>query len=117
MDTVLITGGSKGLGRASVKKWLLEGWTVATCAREETELAQLDVEMNSPNLITQALDVSDPVAVHGFVERLLGRWKHIDVLINNASILGPREKIENYPDDIWQQVVEINLNGAFYFTK
>jgi NAD(P)-dependent dehydrogenase (short-subunit alcohol dehydrogenase family) len=114
---VIITGGTKGLGRASVAKWLAEGWRVSTCARDEAELAKLEFELASENLLTQVLDVSDPIAVHGFIERILGRWSQIDVLINNASILGPREKIEEYGEEIWREVIEINLNGAFYLSK
>ncbi|MFI5201728.1 MAG: SDR family oxidoreductase [Candidatus Kapaibacterium sp.] len=117
MEVVIITGGTKGLGRASVKKWLGEGWRVATCARDEADLALLEEELNNPNLFTQALDVSDSNAVHGFVERVLGKWERIDVLVNNASILGPRETIEEYSEEVWHEVIEINLNGAFYFAK
>ncbi len=116
-EVVIITGGTKGLGRAAVKKWLGEGWRVATCARDEADLARTEEELNNPNLFTQALDISDTNAVHGFVERVLGRWSAIDVLINNAGILGPRETIEEYSEDVWRKVIEINLNGAFYFVK
>jgi NAD(P)-dependent dehydrogenase (short-subunit alcohol dehydrogenase family) len=117
MGVVIITGGTKGLGRASVKKWLGEGWHVATCARDEADLALLESEMSNPNLLTQALDVRESVAVRGFVERVLDKWNGIDVLINNASILGPRETIEEYSEEVWREVIEINLNGAFYFAK
>src|SRR5581483_1297243 len=55
--------------------------------------------------------------VRGFVERVLGKWNAIDVLINNASILGPRETIQNYSEETWRQVIEINLNGSVYFAK
>src|SRR5436190_15059526 len=99
LQTVIITGGTKGLGRASVKKWLSEGWAVATCARDEAELALLESEMASSELLTQALDVADPIAVNGFIQRILGRWEHVDVLINNASVLGPRVEISEYPED------------------
>src|ERR1035437_3948856 len=113
MDVVIITGGTKGLGRASVKKWLGEGWRIATCARDESDLALLEEELDNPNLLTQVLDVRDAVAVRGFVERVLDKWNRIDVLINNASILGPRETIEEYSEEVWREVIEINLNGAF----
>jgi NAD(P)-dependent dehydrogenase (short-subunit alcohol dehydrogenase family) len=114
---VIITGGTKGLGRASVKKWLSEGWNVATCARDEADLANLESEFDTPALLTQALNVSDSTAVHGFIQRVLGHWSQIDVLINNAGILGPRETIEDYPEDVWKNVVEANLNGPFFFVK
>ena len=116
-EVVIITGGTKGLGRASVKKWLSEGWNVATCARDEADLANLESEFDTPALLTQAFDVSDCTAVHGFTQRVLDRWSRIDVLINNAGILGPRETIEEYPENIWGTVIETNLNGPFFFAK
>jgi NAD(P)-dependent dehydrogenase (short-subunit alcohol dehydrogenase family) len=116
-EVVVITGGTKGLGRASVIKWLSEGWNVATCARDEADLAQMEEEIKHPNLLTQALDVSDSSAVHGFVERVLGRFSRVDVLINNAGILGPRESVETYLEEVGRKVIEINLNGSFYFAK
>jgi len=116
-EVVIITGGTKGLGRASVKKWLAEGWRVATCARDEAELAKLDAEFASNDLLTQVVDVSDPREVHNFVERILGHWSRIDILINNASILGPCATIEDYSEDLWREVIDINLNGTFYFSK
>jgi NAD(P)-dependent dehydrogenase (short-subunit alcohol dehydrogenase family) len=116
-EVVIITGGTKGLGRASVKKWLAEGWRVATCARDEAELAKLETECATENLFTQVVDVANRVDVHSFVQRVLDRWSMIDVLINNASILGPRETIEEYSEETWQTVVNINLNGTFYFSK
>src|SRR5581483_12062252 len=90
---------------------------VATCAEDEADLARLEEEINNPNLLTQAFYVSDATAVRGFVERVLGKWNAIDVLINNASILGPRETIQNYSEETWRQVIEINLNGSVYFAK
>ncbi|SRR5579883_1435508 len=116
-DVVIITGGTKGLGRASVQKWLAEGWSVATCARDEVDIAKLEAEVNTPNLLSQVVDIADEVAVRGFVKRILERWKKVDVLINNASILGPRETIENYSEETWRKVMDVNVNGTFYFVK
>jgi NAD(P)-dependent dehydrogenase (short-subunit alcohol dehydrogenase family) len=116
-NTVIITGGTKGLGQASVKKWLSEGWSVATCARDEAELARLEAECASERLLTHTLDISDATAVCGFVERTIGRFGQIDVLINNASVLGPRIEIAEYPEQTWREVIDINLNGAFYLTQ
>src|SRR5690242_13303375 len=117
MDVVIITGGTHGLGRASVAKWLAEGWAVATCARDEAALALLESELASPNLLTQAVDVSNATEVHGFVERVLGKWECVDVLINNAGVLGPMTTIEEYSEESWREVMEINLNGTFYFAQ
>jgi NAD(P)-dependent dehydrogenase (short-subunit alcohol dehydrogenase family) len=116
-QTVIISGGTKGLGRASVKKWLSEGWAVATCARDESELAHLETECASELLLTHALDLSDPVAVRGFAERAIGHFGQVDVLINNASILGPRVEISDYDEATWRKVIEINLNGSFFLAK
>ena len=116
-NLALITGGTKGLGRAMVRKWLAEGWRVATCARNEAEIANLESEQASDDLMAEALDISDITHVRGFVARLIERWGVPDVLINNASILGVRQEIAEYPDETWRRVMEINVNGSFYMTQ
>lgn len=90
---------------------------MATCARDEAELAHLDAECANSRLLTQALDITDAVAVDGFVQRVIAKFGQIDVLINNASILGPRVEISKYPEEMWRDVIDVNLNGTFYLSR
>jgi NAD(P)-dependent dehydrogenase (short-subunit alcohol dehydrogenase family) len=116
-ETVLITGGTAGLGRALVKKWLAEGWNVATCARSQDAREILRDEYNSEQLFARAVDVSDRYQVTEFVQEITKKWGTIDVLINNASILGPRVEILDYPPDEWDEVMRVNLDGTINFCR
>jgi NAD(P)-dependent dehydrogenase (short-subunit alcohol dehydrogenase family) len=116
-ETAIITGGTAGLGLALVRKWLEEGWNVATCARGGDLLAQLRTQHDSNKLLTAELDVSDEAGVNDFAAEVISRWGAPQVLINNASILGPKTEIADYTAEEWKQVIDTNLNGVFYMTK
>lgn len=112
-ELAIITGGSKGLGKALVEKWLEEGWNVATCARTIAPMESLKHE----RLLIRAVDVSDFNAVNSFCHAAISRFGAPEVLINNASVLGPRSPIAEYPVDAWHEVVDINLTGTFNFLR
>ncbi|WP_448587464.1 SDR family NAD(P)-dependent oxidoreductase [Thermocrinis sp.] len=118
MPNLIITGGTRGIGRAVVELFLKEGWNVCTCARKEEALKGLKEELKNPkNLYVKVCDVGDKNSAKAFVEFCKEKLGNFDLLINNASILGERESIENYPEDVWEEVIRINLNGVFYITK
>ncbi len=115
---VVITGGSRGIGKATVIRFIKEGYKVCTCSRNEEALKSLWEELGKPeNLFIKACDVSERQSAKEFVKfcaKLMGTF---DVLINNASVLGLRESIENYSEDVWEEVIRVNINGVFYITK
>lgn len=113
----IISGGTKGLGLALVEKCLQEGWAVATCARSDVEIATLRARHPAEVLLAEKLDISRSDECDEFINKVHDRFGPTDVLINNASILGPRTKIESYNADEWQQTMEINVNGAFFMTR
>ncbi len=114
----IITGGSKGIGRAIVERLIKEGWLVCTCSRKEEDLRRLREELGNPqSLYTKACDVGDRVSVGEFVRFCVQNMEGIDLLVNNASILGERVSIEDYPEDVWEEVIRVNINGVFYMTK
>ncbi len=113
----IITGGSRGIGRAMVVKLLSDGHNVCTCSRREEDLMVLKEELKSPNLHTKACDVGNRKQAKEFMSFCVEKFGRIDVLINNASILGERKSIENYPEDVWEEVIRVNVNGTFYITK
>lgn len=110
MKRVLITGITEGLGMALHGRFLSEGWFVVGCSRSAVRSLP-DQEFIMP------LDVSDATAVQAFAAECQERFESIDVIINNASILGPRLPISEYPVDQWQKVIDINLNGSFYIAQ
>ncbi len=116
-ETAIITGGTKGLGLELVRKFLREGWNVATCARNAEHIPQLEAEFSDTPVFARAIDIREEAAVQSFVGEAYTRFGEIKALINNASILGPITSIDNYPAHEWCDVIETNLNGTFLMTK
>jgi len=116
---VVITGGSKGLGRALVLRFAAEGAWVATCARSEDELRRLMLELSSRDVHAVVLqcDISDPEQVSQFAWKVLDDFGTIDVLVNNASIIGPRIDLVEFTKPTWDRVIDVNLHGLFHVTK
>jgi len=113
----VITGGSRGIGKALVKRFLEEGYQVCTCSRDKERLKALVEELKSENLFTFTCDVSDKTSAREFVEFCAKNLGEFDLLINNASILGERKSIQDYPENLWEEVIKVNINGVFYITK
>jgi NAD(P)-dependent dehydrogenase (short-subunit alcohol dehydrogenase family) len=113
-DTVIITGGSKGLGRAMVEYWLNDGWNVATCARDIAPLVSLQQE-HPVRLLASEVDIASIEAVKAFCASAIDRFKQIQILINNASILGPRVTLEDYFPEEFEEVLRVNTLGSFNF--
>ncbi len=117
----IITGGSKGLGKALALRFANEGAFVAICSRHQAELDQVKREIvaASPDIqvIARACNIADPDQVESFVETVLHEFGTVDVLINNAGILGARVPVAEYPSEEWEWVVQTNVNGNFYVSR
>ena len=116
---VLITGASQGLGRALALAYAKEGASVALNARSEASIRPVAkaAEGAGAEVLAIAADVSKSTDVERFVNEAAERFGGIDVLVNNASILGPRVAIEEYPEDEWHRVIDANLTGPFLVSK
>jgi NAD(P)-dependent dehydrogenase (short-subunit alcohol dehydrogenase family) len=116
---VLVTGGGRGIGRASAEQFAAEGWKVALCARTEGEVlgAAKAIEERGGTVRPFRLDISSRREVQRMVSQLTSEWGKIDVLINNAGVLGPSEPIATYPPEAWEEVIRININGTFLVTQ
>jgi Dehydrogenases with different specificities (related to short-chain alcohol dehydrogenases) len=107
MLNLVITGGTKGIGRAVVELFLKEGWNVCTCGRTEEGLKRLKEELKErKNLYVKVCDVGDRNSAKAFVEFCREKLGDFDLLINNASILGERLPIEKYPEEVWEEVIK-----------
>jgi 3-oxoacyl-[acyl-carrier protein] reductase len=98
---VVVTGGSRGIGRAIADRLRADGWTVATVSRNGAEVRA---------------DVSDPEPVAAAFDRVRERFGPVLVLVNNAGVREDGLAIRMSPDD-WERVVDINLNGAFFCAR
>ena len=115
----LITGGSRGIGKAVAEAYAREGAKVFICARNETGLrsALSDMRQEGATIDGCAGDVGDFEDVERIVALALERYRTIDVLVNNASLLGPRVPIASYPLKEWQDVLRVNLTGVFLMSQ
>src|ERR1700752_5069021 len=111
-QTALVTGGSRGIGRAIAKALAAEGAKVAFVYRGNKEAADsLLKEIAEVGATAQALqgDVADPATGPKCVEKVLGDWGRLDILVNNAGVIrdGLFVRMEA---DAWNAVINTNLN-------
>lgn len=117
--TALVTGGSRGIGRAITERLLSEGARVATCARTDSSLDELRLAMSAhgDRLSAQALDVRDVDAVNAWVKASTLVFGGLDVLISNVSMLnnasGEERWIEGLKIDLLQHVRLVELTTPF----
>jgi len=116
---VVISGASHGLGKALAYGFAEQGFALGVCGRDKARLSAVSQQlkkMNTPH-IADIVDVSDNEAVQTFIQKIISTFGRIDVLINNASLLGPRIEIASYPTHSWNEVMGVNIHGAFYMIK
>lgn len=114
----LITGASRGIGRAIAVRFAQEGATVAInfngsqSAAEETlrQTQEASRSAGKPHMIVQA-DVGDEHAISRMFDEVLGTWGHLDILVNNAGIQSQAES-HVYPLDEYRRILDVNLTGA-----
>ncbi len=115
----LVTGGSKGIGRACAYAFAEEGANVAVTGRtlDELEATAAQVrEIGTEALVCQS-DFTDREQVAGIVPSVLDKFGRIDVLVNNAAIIHPRIDLVDLDDEVWYDVIEVNLNATAMLTK
>ncbi|WP_424985943.1 SDR family oxidoreductase [Microbulbifer sp. S227A] len=111
MKTIIITGASSGIGRATAELFLENGWQVGILARRGELLDELAGRHD--RAVPLVADVTDAAAVDAAFERFLHRAGRIDVLFNNAGIFTPGGTIDEIEIEDWHRSVNVNLNGMF----
>jgi L-rhamnose 1-dehydrogenase len=110
----IVTGATRGIGRAIAVRFAQEGANVAVVGRDEDmghETVRLIEEAGAQSLFVRA-DVSDSAQVGAMVHTVLQRWGRIDILVNNAAIC-PFSDFLEMPESLWDQVLDVNLKGCF----
>jgi NAD(P)-dependent dehydrogenase (short-subunit alcohol dehydrogenase family) len=116
--TALITGGSKGIGKGIAEAYLKQGAEVIICGRNEANLQATGDELKEFGQINYVVcDISKLDDVKRLTSQIEAIKQKLDILVNNASILGVRSPIMEYPEDVWEKVIRINLNAQFFVTK
>ena len=115
----LITGASQGLGRALALAYAKEGASLVVNSRNEGSIRPVaeEIEGLGTEVHTVAADVSKGEDARRLVDEAVGRFGGIDVLVNNAGVLGPRVAIEDYPEDEWRRVIDANLTGPYLVSR
>ncbi|KGO84501.1 3-ketoacyl-ACP reductase [Flavobacterium beibuense F44-8] len=114
----LITGAGKGIGKAVALALAAEGVNVALLARTKTDLEQVakEIEPYGVKTVVVTADISDIESVNQAVNTVLGEFKSIDILINNAGIGKFGKFLDLAPED-FENIIKVNLFGIYYATR
>lgn len=117
---IVVTGGSKGIGRAILKKFASQGFDVATCSRNEAELKELEVSFRKAfpaiEVITFKADMAEKAQVKSFTAFIESLHRQVHVLVNNAGYFLPGE-IVTEPEGTLESMINANLYSAYYTTR
>lgn len=117
---ILVTGGTKGIGRAIIEKFAAEGFHIITCSRKESDLKKLKLDVQQKYTFSdvhyRVADLSDPLALKDFLNYVHSLKVKIDVLVNNTGVFLPG-KIHDEPDSVLKHMIETNLYTAYFVTK
>lgn len=112
--TVIVSGGGRGIGEATARRFAAEGAEVLVVARTATEVDAVAASIGDAGGAAWSVtaDVSDSQSVTRVVEAARARWSRIDVLVNCAGIDHDCPFLD-FPEDEWERVLGVNLTGAF----
>jgi 3-hydroxy acid dehydrogenase / malonic semialdehyde reductase len=118
--TVLVTGASSGIGRATAIAFAREGCRLLLCARRLDNLQAIEQDLHTAGAASVhlfALDVQNRQAVESAISALPADWSQIDVLVNNAGLSRGLAKV--YEDDPtnWEEMIDTNVKGLLYVTR
>ncbi|MET3124955.1 NADP-dependent 3-hydroxy acid dehydrogenase YdfG [Arcicella rosea] len=107
--TIVVTGGTKGIGRAIVNKFAKEGFTVITCARTNDE-------QFPENVLFFKADLSKKAEVLAFADFVKASVSQVDILVNNTGFFLPGQ-IHNEEEGTLEAMIETNLYSAYHLTR
>jgi len=116
--TALITGGGRGLGKATAVALAQEGVSIAITGRNEANLMTTVAELQELGIkaMYAVFDVGNYDSVKEGIKSIMDTMGHIDILVNNAGIAGVGSFLE-MPVSEWEQMIQTNLMGMYYVTK
>jgi short-subunit dehydrogenase len=117
---IVVTGGTKGIGRAVIEKFVTHGFDVVTCARNEEDLSWLSaalVELDpAVKVYTKPTDMAVKEQVMSFLDFVAELNRDVDVLVNNAGYFIPGE-ISTEPEGTLESMIQANLYSAYHTTR
>ena len=113
----VVTGGSRGIGRAIVDGLLAEGAKVAFCSKSQASVDEaLQSRGERKDVLGRAVDVGNPAAVARFFQDVDKNFGGLDILVNNAG-LGIFAPVSDLTVESWNEVMATNLHGVFYCSR
>lgn len=113
----IITSGTKGIGRATVEKFLHEGFDIVTCSRSANDLDDLKSSFDGEGeIFTRVTDMSKKEEVMVFADFVKGLNRKVDVLLNNTGLFLPGAIHEEEEGNL-EQMIETNLYSAYHLTR
>jgi glucose 1-dehydrogenase len=119
---VVITGSSRGIGKAIAKEFAKNNYSVLLNARDEKELIETVQEIKNgisdPSQVAYLTgDISEEKICISLIEEAINKFGRINVLVNNAGISGPSQRTNNITSKDWDYVIGVNLRGTFLCTR
>jgi glucose 1-dehydrogenase len=123
VKVAVVTGSSRGIGKAIAKEFAKNGYAVVLNSRDEQDLSRAAQDIakeigNNNNVISYIPgDVSQEHVCTSLIEEAVKKFGRLDVLVNNAGISGVPKKINELSTNDWDYVIDVNLKGAFLCTR
>lgn len=117
---IIVTGGTKGIGKAIVELFAQKGYEIITCSRSEERLSELKRNLESQipgaKILTFKADLGVKEEVLSFGQFIVGLGEEIDVLVNNTGLFVPGQ-IQNEEDGVLEHMINTNLYSAYHLTR
>ena len=113
----VITGATGGIGQAAARLFAEEGARVALVDLDETALREVAGSIGEDRASYTVADVTQPGQTQGYVNEAVNRWGGIDVLLANAGIEGTLSPITEYPVEMFDRVMAVNVRGVWLGIK
>ncbi|EKS70951.1 MULTISPECIES: SDR family NAD(P)-dependent oxidoreductase [Caballeronia] len=110
----VVTGGAQGIGLEVGRRLLESGARLVVWDVNPAGIEQARTQLRRHDVHFERVDIADYASVQAAVAATLESMGRIDILVNNAAIVGPNAPLIDYPIDIWKQVMEIDVNGTFH---
>jgi NAD(P)-dependent dehydrogenase (short-subunit alcohol dehydrogenase family) len=116
----IITGGSRGIGRAIALAFVREGASISICSRTKEEVKEAEKEISGIypyRVLAISADISKQIDVERIIRLTKDKFGRIDILVNNAGVLGPIGPFRNNNFEEWVETFEINFVGSVRMIK
>lgn len=115
----VVTGGTRGIGKAIATRFLEEGFHVIVCSRKESHFTDMQKELSEGNrsrLEFYRADLGVKSEAEAFGDHVLGSGRPVEVLVNNAGIFHPGE-VHEEPDGTLENMINVNLYGPYWLSR